>query len=74
MPTLGCNQVGFSAGPVTTTLLAEQSFLFLFSRYLAVFHGPPVITFSVKKVDPAVLSLMTQTALWGPAPRLLYWV
>ena len=32
-----------------TTLLAEQYFLFLFSRYLAVFHGPPVRTFSVKK-------------------------
>lgn len=47
VPTLGCDQVGFSAGPVITTLLAEQSFLFLFSHYLAAFHGPPVRTFSV---------------------------
>ena len=57
MPALGCDQVGFSAGPVITTLLVEQFFLFLFSRsvqFSSVAHSCPTLCNPMNRSTPGL--------------------
>ena len=57
MPTLSCDQVDFCAGPVITTLLIEQSFLFLFSRsvqFSSVAQSRPTLCDPMNRSTPGL--------------------